>query len=348
MLNFRNLLPIVALPISLFTLALSAQNITVGGQLTTFPVQVEAKNTGCDGDAPLAFGYSVDDQSYLMLSASPYVVNKSDSSIGMGRHTIHFKSWTIRGICPVVSTSFTVAGTGGAPGSGSGSGNSHSIPSNAIAAANLNSSSRWEWNHDGGTPGTSVGSTYYPVSNPATDRTARVFNVSYANHGGEIYHLSFGNDAKATHFVYDAYVYVADPSQLANLEMDMNQVTANGKTLIIGTQCSSYSGTWEFVRVANGGPHWNSSNIACNPRNWSANTWHHIQIASHHDWSGYTTYDWVNLDGHYSDFENASGPTGLWLGWNVGDLLINFQLDGANQSNGSIQAYIDQMTIYRW
>ncbi len=222
------------------------------------------------------------------------------------------------------------------------------IPPTAISSGDLVGSSRWEWKHDEGTPGTSTGYSSYAVTSPSIDELARRFHVAYSHHGGEIYHLSFGNDKAATHFVYDTYVYLADPSQLKNLEMDMNQVMADGKTVIFGTQCSGYSGTWEFVTVSHKKPHWNVSNIACNPKNWEADKWHHVQIASSRTSEGVVTYEWVNLDGKYSYFSDAKGSAALALGWTAGDLLLNFQMDGASADSGSITAYIDKMKIYRW
>jgi hypothetical protein len=230
-----------------------------------------------------------------------------------------------------------------------GSSNSTSlIPSSAVSTGNLTGSSAWQWEHDSGTPGTSVGSSKYAVSSPSMDKEAREFYVSYAGHGGELYHLAFGTDASATHFVYDTYVYMADPSQVQNLEMDMNATTAARRTVILGTQCSSISGTWEYVKVSNKSPHWNVSNIPCDPRNWSANTWHHVQIATHHDSSGNATYDWVNVDGKISYFSNATGPASLALGWAEGSLLLNLQLDGENSGSGSITMYLDELKVYRW
>jgi hypothetical protein len=222
------------------------------------------------------------------------------------------------------------------------------IPANAIASGDLDASTRWQWNHDAGTPGSSQGSTVYPVAGVSADNVAREFYMTYSARGGEIYHVSFATDKNATHFVYDAYVYVKDPSQLANLEMDMNDVTPDGKTMILGTQCSSYSNSWEYTLVAGGHPHWHPSNIPCSPLKWSANTWHHIQIASHRDNSGNATYDWVGVDGQYSDFQNATGPDALSLGWAIGDLLINFQIDGASKSSGSNTIYTDKLIVYRW
>ncbi len=105
--------------------------------------------------------------------------------------------------------------------------------------------------------------------------------------------------------------------------------------------------TWEFSYVK-GGSHWRSSNIPCNPKNWKANTWHHIQIASHRNSSGVVTYDYVNLDGAHHVFKNATVNASEHLGWATGTLLINFQLDGASSGSGSITAFIHKMTVFHW
>ena len=213
----------------------------------------------------------------------------------------------------------------------------------------LDGASNWRWNYDPGTPGSAQGTSVYPEPGISSDNAARKFYMTYNDHGGEIYHLSFAIDAKATHFVYDTQIYLENPTQLGNIEMDMNQVMADGRTVIFGTQCSSYSKTWEYTVVKSTGNFgWLPSNLPCNPKTWTANTWHHVQIASHRDGNGNVTYDWIGLDGVYSQFSNATGPSARSLGWALGDLLLNFQLDGANVTNGSITADLDQLKIYRW
>lgn len=216
-----------------------------------------------------------------------------------------------------------------------------------LSSSDLDGADNWEWNHDPGTPGSSKGSSLYPVTSPSLDNAARGFFVTYSDHGGEIYHLSFAKDTTVHNFVYDTYIYLDDPSQIENIEMDMNQVMSDGRTVILATQCAGTTGTFEYTTISNGGTHWHASNIPCNPKKWSAKTWHHVQIATHRDDSGIVTYDWVNLDGVATNFENASGPSAEKLGWAMGDLLLNFQLDGAGTS-GSMTAYIDELTIHRW
>ena len=221
----------------------------------------------------------------------------------------------------------------------------------ATSSGSLDGARNWEAVHDSATPGESRGSSVYPITAPPYD-DARKFYMTYSDRGGERFSLSFGSGASATHFLYDTFVYFVDPSQVQDVEMDINQVMSNGQTVIFGTQCSSNSGTWEYTAaITEDGeqkPHWNASNIPCNPKTWTANSWHHLQIALSRDGSGNVTHDWVTLDGTTSIFATATGPSALSLGWAVGDLSLNFQLDGANKASGSITAYIEDLTIYRW
>lgn len=220
-----------------------------------------------------------------------------------------------------------------------------SVPWNATASADLDTASNWAWEHDHGTPGWSSGSTVFPA-NLSYSETRELY-MTYSDFGGERWHLSWGRDGSATHFALDTYVYVTDPGQLANLELDINQVLSNGETILFATQCSSYSHSWEWTYQSSGHPHWHSSNIYCNPKAWAANTWHHIQIGMHR--SGSTVvHDWVNFDGGHSTFSGASGDAGLWLGWGANNLSANVQMDGAYSGNGSVKAYIHKMTIFRW
>jgi hypothetical protein len=221
----------------------------------------------------------------------------------------------------------------------------------ATSSGNLDGARDWKAVHDSATSGKSTGSGVYPVTiRPYDD--ARQFNMTYSNRGGERFSLSFGTSTSVTHFIYYTYIYFVDPSQVQNIELDINQVISNGQTVIFGTQCSSNSGTWEYTTaVTDDGdqkPHWNVSNVPCSPKTWTANSWHQVQIASSRDSSGNVTYDWVTLDGATSTFVNATGPSALSLGWAVGDLSLNFQLDGANEVSGSITAYVEDLTIYGW
>ena len=222
------------------------------------------------------------------------------------------------------------------------------IPAIAIPALGLETSVAWKSDHDDQTRGWSTGSTHFPIfPDGQNGLEGRQFVASYGNKGGERYHLTFGRDTAATHFVYEANVYLVDPAQVANVEMDMNQVMSDGRTVIFGTQCSAHSKSWEYTYVDGGGTHWRASNIHCNPHDWGMKKWHKVQIASHRDDGGNVTYDWIGFDGVDTDFQDATVFSAQALGWWPGELLLNFQIDGA-QKTGIMDSYLNNLAVYRW
>ena len=187
------------------------------------------------------------------------------------------------------------------------------------------------------------------VGSPSMGGNSRRFETSFSGSGGERYSLSFGDDDTATDFMYDGYVYFTSSARnIANLELDLNQVMPNGQTVIYGFQCSIYSGTWEFAKNAGSArkprPTWVNSGKGCNPRTWSLNTWHHVQIYYSRNDSGDVTYHSVWLDGH-EDAINATVFSAFDLGWPK-ILNTNFQVDG--QGAGSNTIFLDNLSIYRW
>lgn len=327
-----------------------ASNITVAspvnGTSISSPVWIRAHNIGCNGVPPSAFGYSIDNASVISMGVSPYDVDVTSRSIAAGAHTVYFKSWTANGACPVASTSFTVGGSS-SPGNPASSAPPAGAPPSALSSADLDGAGPWDAIHDGGTPGGSRGSSVYPARTPLYD-DAREFYMTYYGHGGERWSLNFARDAAATHFILDTYIYLADPSQVQNLELDLNQVMPDGRTVILGTQCSSVTGTWESAYTSGRLDHWLSSNIKCNPRSWSANQWHHVQIAMHRDANGVVTHDWVNLDGAHDVFVGAVHGAAQSLGWAPGALVVNYQIEGESAASGSVTSFIHKMTVIRW
>jgi hypothetical protein len=189
------------------------------------------------------------------------------------------------------------------------------------------------------------------TGSPSRSGSARQFVTHFTDSGGERYSVSFGGDTSSTHFFYDGWVYIAKPSgQIANLEMDLNQVMDNGQTVIYGFQCDGYAGTWDYSKNA-GTPEkqkgeWVRSKAACDPRQWSANTWHHVQIEFSRDDAGKVTYESVWLDGKEEKI-NATAASAYALGWGSSNLVTNFQVDGRGAS-GKSTVYLDEFTVYRW
>jgi Chitobiase/beta-hexosaminidase C-terminal domain len=224
-----------------------------------------------------------------------------------------------------------------------------SIPSYAIAQKEIQLLPNWRIKHDPGTPGTSTGSMTL-VSDPTLSGQTAKFYTKFGNAGGELYSVTYGNDTDSKNFVYDAQVWISADSVISNLEMDNNQVMRNGDTVIYAFQCSGYTNTWEYSSNA-GTPtqpvvKWLRSTAPCNPSNWTRNTWHHIEISYSRDDAGNVTYHSVWFDGVESPI-NQTVNSAFSLGWALGAMVANFQVDGIGTS-GSSTLYLDNFTISRW
>ena len=242
--------------------------------------------------------------------------------------------------------------TGNGPNQGNGSSPSSptTVPANALSIAGIQRLPGWQASTDTAGGGGSASGATAIVATPSLSGDSRAFTTSYANYGDERYAVAFGVDTAATNFFYDGWVYLAGPSSdIANLEMDLNQVLANGQTVLFGFQCDGYSGTWDYTENAGTveAPvdQWEHTTAACDPRNWQTDTWHHVQISFSRDDAGNVTYNAVWLDGNESAL-NVTAPSAFALGWSP-MLVTNFQVDGLG-SGGSSTAYLDNLIVYRW
>jgi hypothetical protein len=325
---------------------MSAITITapVNGAQVTSPFSVAATTANCDSKTTVSMGYSLDygattivPKSHNAASGTPYAFS-SLVVAGEGEHILHVKCWGSHGAAGSIEENITVVPANSTP------------PPNVTVVSNIQSLAGWKWNHDPGTPGYAEGSSDI-VNSPTINGNSRQYSLSFTNAGGEIYHIGFGKDPAATHFVYNTNIWLADPSDIANIELDMNQVIANGDTVIYGFQCDGYSGTWDCT-INLGTPskpkgRWEHSNVVCpDPKTWTSNVWHNVQVSYYRDAVGNVTYESVVLDGEQSDLIGAYGNSAFSLGW-APTLLTNFQIDGRGE-NGSVTAYVDNLTISRW
>lgn len=223
------------------------------------------------------------------------------------------------------------------------------IPSYAKVQEQIDLLPNWRIKHDSATPGTATGSMTL-VSDPTLTGQTEKYYTAYTNSGGILYSNTYGNDTDSTNFVYDVSVWLTPDSVLSNLEMDGNQVTRNGHTIIYGFQCSGYSNVWEYTEnsgtVDQTKAHWLKSAAPCNPAKWTRNTWHHIQISVSRDDSGNVTYHSVWFDGQEQPI-NKTVKSEFGLGWALGALVANFQVDGLGTS-GAATIYVDNLKMSRW
>ena len=305
------------------------------------PFALRASTTMCQSQSIAAMGYSIDDSSNTTAVYGAALNMQAVSPIGA--HTIHVKSWGNQGASCVSNIAINVVAS---PVS--------THPSSAIAVNAIQTLTNWQAESDadtGATRGASTSGTTKIVNSPTLSGLSRVFVTNYANYEGERYYTSFGADTSAANFLYDGWFYLPSPStNIAILEFDMNQVMANGQTVIFGFQCDSWSNTWDYTANAGTPQHfsdvWLHSTAACNVHSWATETWHHVQISYARDTAGNVTYKSVWLDNVEQDL-NVTVPSAFAIGWSP-TLLTNFQVDGMTDAPATVTAYADNITVYRW
>lgn len=312
-------------------------NNPVNGADVSSPFALSADAAVCSSQTVSAMGYSLDSSTSTTTVSGQSL--SEQVAAGSGAHTMHVKAWGDKGAVCVTDVTVTVAASAGAA----------LVPSGSTSVSAVQALSDWQELHDPGTGGWSSGAMRV-VNSPSRSGFAREFYTTYGNHGGERYHANFSDDESATNFLYDAWIYLTNStSNLANLEMDLNQVMPNGQTAIFGMQCDGYSYTWDYT-VNKGtatapNDQWVHSGAPCNIRGWGRNAWHHIQLSYSRNDSGVVTYHAVYVDGK-EEAINATAFSGYALGW-APTILTNFQVDGLG-AGGSVTIYLDSLTVYRW
>jgi len=283
-------------------------------------------------------GYSFDNSSDTTIVNGTAV--DTNVGVGSGWHTLHIKAWGNGGAVCVTDVAVNVTSAASGP----------YIPSNAISVSGIHALNNWQAVKDSATGSGWASGTTNLTNSPSQSGHTRQFATGFSNYGGVRYHASFGDDTTSQNFVYDAMVYLnASSAVIGNLEMDMNQVMPNGQTVIFGFQCDGYSSTWDYTWNAGSATSpvdkWAHSSAYCNPRTWSTNAWHHIQISYSRDQWGNVTYHSVWLDGR-EEAINRTAYSAFALGW-APTLLTNFQVDGLG-AGGTPYVWLDNLTVYRW
>ncbi len=315
-------------------------NVTVStpasGMEVVAPFNLVASASTCSSQPIAAMGYSLDNSSNTTI-VNGTSINTQVASY-TGAHMLHVKSWGTSGASCVTDVAIVVV-----PDPVS------SVPVDALVLKEVQAQNSWQAVNDTAVSGGATGWMTLTGS-PSITGAAREFATQFTNNGGERYFATIGADTGASNFLYDGWVYIGGSSSgVANIEMDMNQTMANGQTVIYGFQCDGWTSTWDYTENAGSAStpldQWVHSYSYCNPRTWSTNSWHHIQISYSRDQYGTVTYKSVWMDGVEEDIY-AAVPSAFALGWGP-VLLTNFQVDGYG-SSGSSTIYLDNLTLYAW
>jgi hypothetical protein len=311
------------------------------GEHVSSPFTVSASSSECQSKAVRTIGYSLDNSPDTTLFRNSTTLDTKVSK-SVGSHIVHVKAWNTSGAVCVAEVGIDVTNS-------TGNDASSSVPSGAKTNSSLQTLGSWKAVHDAATSGGSVGHMSL-VGSPAHSGSSRKFTTSYSNYGGERYSITFGDDRTSKNFLWDGWVYLTgDSDSIANLEMDLDQTMSNGQTVVFGFQCDGNAGTWDYSEnmgsAKNPKGYWKRSGAACNPRSWSKNKWHHVQISYSRTTSGSLTYKSISLDGVAKTL-NATVFGARDLGWGS-SLTINFQIDGRSGS-GKSTVYLDDLTLKRW
>jgi len=129
----------------------------------------------------------------------------------------------------------------------------------------------------GGTPASTITQN---VSSPSMSGSSAEFSMAPSSpdcpgYCNMLYFNAVAGGNNVSHFVYDLYFYVDDPSAPQALEFDVNQ-TFGGQRWVWGSECNfKGDGVWDIWNDApNTG--WEPTTIPCTPGQFQANTWNHL------------------------------------------------------------------------
>lgn len=190
--------------------------------------------------------------------------------------------------------------------------------------------------------GTAVSTMTQNVASPSLSGSSAHFTMGGSTgYSNELYTLPLGGGHDPTHFVYDFYVMVDDPTAPQALEFDINQ-TIGDTRWTWGTECNfnghyPQMGEWDVWDGAGSGT-WKETSVQC-PR-FPTNQWQHIVL----------TAERVGQQVHYIALQvnGTNYPLDLYYGaqqnWPLGGINVAFQLDG-NYKQQPYNAWLDEVSL---
>src|SRR3954463_7246110 len=178
------------------------------------------------------------------------------------------------------------------------------------------------------------------VSSPSKDGNARRFTIggsrAYAN---ALWWKQLGANAGASHFVYDLYYYIKNPTAAQALEFDVNQ-SLNSKKYIFGTQCNIKGGhVWDVYDPY--GHAWKHTSISCSTP--KAYTWHHVVLEFQRTSTPKVNFVAVTINGTKHYFNKLYAPRTS----SANEINVAFQMDG-NGSMTDYSVWLDKVKLTYW
>lgn len=292
-----------------------ASNATVAN-----PVQVNASATS---SAPItAIALYVDNNLVTKVSGATLNTSFSTSS---GGHYVVVQAWDSNGYVQKQSASINVTGS------------TNTLP-NAIN--NIDQKSGWQ--SCGACAGQGGNGPVVPYSmtqgrsNPSMDGNAGEFWIGGTTpYASALWWNQLGAQPGASHFIYDLYFYVVNPSAAQALEFDINQ-SVNGRKYIFGTQCNPRGdGQWDVWDAIAG--QWKPTGVGCSAP--SAYTWHHVTIEAARS-GAQTQFIAITLDGNKHYINRYYGTQSS----SVQELNVAVQLD-TNYAATNYSMWTDKISL---
>ncbi len=178
----------------------------------------------------------------------------------------------------------------------------------------------------------------YWAGSPSLDGSSAQFYISggfpYAD---AIWWKQLGGNGGATHFTYDLYFYIKNPSASEALEFDINQSTG-GRKYIFGTQCGvHYDYQWDVWDPAN--HTWRKTGVPCSVK---AYAWNHLtwQVYRSNGWVHYVS---VTLNGVKSYINRSYYSAGS----SAYEINVAFQMDQTS-AHVPYSVWLDKVTLNYW
>ncbi len=245
------------------------------------------------------------------------------------------------------SATSTTSTTSNTANNNSNTSNDPVIPTNAIVATAIQTIPNWQWctaelNRQpcASGLGNATSSMTPEQASPSLSGKSALFAIGgKTQYSNALWWQYLPSDSQSTHFVYDLYFYVNDPSAPEALEFDVNQ-NFGGVRFVWGTECS-YQNTkhWDIWNSATG--KWVTTQAPC-PQ-VAANQWHHL-IWQFERVNGKEHYISVTLDNNVMPVDLYFSPQQPYSGDGIS---VAFQMDGDYRQQ-PYNVWLDNVTLNAW
>jgi hypothetical protein len=193
----------------------------------------------------------------------------------------------------------------------------------------------------GGTPNSNMTQN---VTSPSMDGMSAEFSIApqlpdcpgYCN---MLYFNPIAGGSNVSHYTYDVYFYIDDPSAPQALEFDTNQ-TYGGQRWVWGSECNfKADGYWDIWDDA---PQtgWEETNIPCLATDFQANSWNHITWDMQQSGNN-VQYNTLTINGTVYQV-NTTYPN--QQNWTLEEIDTAFQMD-LDEAGTPFHVWLDKFTL---